>query len=423
MLHRRHFLSASGALVAAPALSKAAAVAGGAPDVAVVGAGVFGAFAALSLREAGLSVVSLDQYGPVSPRASSSGETRSIRSGYGDQAFYSAMSVKALARWRAREAEFGRKLLYPSARIEMTDHWTDGMKAQRQIFDDLKLPYELADRAELRRRFPQMAFDDVDFAFVETAESSVLVKAREAVLAVIESFEKKGGQSRFARAVPGDAKGGRLLNLKLDGGESLSAGNYVFAVGPWAGKLFPELAKPRVNVWRSEYLYYGTPAGDPRFSWPHQPLWHDHIRGGWGFGSIERGLKYSVAPGPRVALDPDTVERMPREELIKASRAYIAARFPALANAPIMESRVCQVDDAPNTHFILDRHPDFSNVWLAFAGGGHGFKHGPMVGDQVARMVMGQSLDPQAQHLFSLATHPAGVKPQLIASTRLRTCG
>jgi hypothetical protein len=142
-------------------------------------------------------VVCLDQYGPVSPRASSSGETRSIRSGYGAQGFYSAWSAKALGLWRMREAEFGHKLLYPSARIELADHWNEGMIAQRKIFDDLKLPYEIASRDDLRRRYPQMAFDDVDFAFVETAASSVLVKAREAVLAVVEQFEKKGGQMRL----------------------------------------------------------------------------------------------------------------------------------------------------------------------------------------------------------------------------------
>lgn len=411
MIQRRDFLSASAATLAAPALARGARVAPahgkGLPDVAVVGAGVFGAFTALTLRERGHGVLSLDQYGPVSPRASSSGETRSIRSGYGDQAFYSAWSARALAKWKLREAEYGRKLLYPSARIELTDRWHPAMLAQRKIFDDLKLPYEIASRDELRRRFPQMGFDDVDFAFVETAASSVLVKAREAVLATIEAFEKKGGQSRFARAVPGEVQGRRMLSLKLDGGESISAGSFVFAVGPWAGKLLPGIARPRVHVWRSEYLYYGTPAGDPRFSWPHQPLWHDHIRGGWGFGSIERGLKYSVAPGPRVAMDPDTAERLPREELIKASRAYIAARFPALAGAPIMESRVCQVDDANTTNFLIDRHPDFDNVFLAFAGGGHGFKHGPMVGDYVADLVTGKPTEPDARHLFDIGAHPA----------------
>jgi len=405
MLNRRHFLAASTATLAS-ASATSAAINKGQPDVAVIGAGVFGAFAALSLRERGLAVTSLDQYGPVSPRASSSGETRSIRSGYGAQAFYSALSARALAKWRQREAEYGRKLLYASARIELTDHWTPAMQAQRQIFENLKLPHEIASREELRRRFPQMAFDDVEFAFVETAASSVLVKAREAVLATIEHFEKKGGKSLFARAQLGPTQNRRLQSLALHGGETLSADSYVFAIGPWAGKLFPAIAKPRINTFRSEYLYYGTPAGDPRFSWPHQPLWHDHIRGGWGFGSIERGLKYSVAPGARVGLDPDTAERFPREELIQASRAYIAARFPALAGAPILESRVCQVDDAHTTNFLIDRHPDFDNVFLAFAGGGHGFKHGPMVGDYIADLVTGSAPDAQMQQVFALAAHP-----------------
>jgi glycine/D-amino acid oxidase-like deaminating enzyme len=105
-------------------------------------------------------------------------------------------------------------------------------------------------------------------------------------------------------------------------------------------------------------------------------------------------------------MDPDTAERLPREDLIKASRAYIAARFPALAHAPIMESRVCQVDDAQTSNFLIDRHPDFDNVFLAFAGGGHGFKHGPMVGNHVADMITGQPLDKEAKALFELASHP-----------------
>ena len=414
MLKRRQVLTASGALAAAPALARAASsnsrTGQGLADCAVIGAGVFGAFTALALQERGLRVLSLDQYGPASPRASSAGETRSIRSGYGDQAFYSAWSAKGLALWRRREAEFGRKLLYPSARIELTDRWTPGMTAQRAIFDRLGLPYEIAPQDELRQRFPQMNFDDIAFAFVETAASSVLVKAREAVLAAMERFADKGGQSHFARAQPGEAQGRRLLSLQLDGGERIAAGSFVFAMGPWASTLLPDIARPRVNVFRSEYLYYGTPAGDPRFSWPHQPLWHDHVRGGWGFGSIERGLKYSVAPGPRVAMDPDSAERLPRAELNAASRAYIAARFPALAGAPIVESRVCQVDDARTTNFLIDRHPDYDNVVLAFAGGGHGFKHGPMVGEHVADMVMGRPVDPAAEALFRIMAHPPVVR-------------
>ncbi|UAL10809.1 NAD(P)/FAD-dependent oxidoreductase [Caulobacter segnis] len=408
MIDRRGFLN----LTAGGAATLAASAAGaqpkpGAPDVAVVGAGVFGAFTALSLRERGLSVLSLDQYGPVSPRASSSGETRSIRAGYGDQGFYSAWAMKALAMWKAREAEYGRTLLYPNARIELADRWTPGLTAQKAIFEALKLPYEVAPQAELKRRYPQMAFDDVDFAFVETTASAAVIKAREAVLATMEAFAKKGGAFRFARAVPGQAQGRRLLSLTLDGGEAVAAGQFVFACGPWASKLFPALAAPRVSVWRSEYFYFGTPAGDDRFSWPKQPAWHDHIAGGYGFGSLERGLKYSPEAGGRVTQDPDTAERLPTDYLLKKGRDYMGRRFPPMRDAPVMEARVCQVDNTANSHFVIDRHPDFDNVWLAFGGGGHGFKHGPMVGEYVADRLLGKAGDAETARLFSLAGHPA----------------
>jgi len=412
MIDRRSFLNlTAGGAATLAATAASAQPKPGAPDVAVVGAGVFGAFTALSLRERGLSVLSLDQYGPVSPRASSSGETRSIRAGYGDQGFYSAWAMKALALWKAREAEFGRTLLYPNARIELADRWTPGLLAQKKIFEALKLPFEVAPQAELTRRYPQMAFDDVDFAFVETAASAAVIKAREAVLATMEAFARKGGAFRFARAVPGEARGRRLLSLTLDGGEAVAAGQFVFACGPWASKLFPALAAPRVSVWRSEYFYFGTPAGDDRFSWPRQPAWHDHVAGGYGFGSLERGLKYSPEAGGRVTQDPDTAERLPTDYLLKKGRDYLGRRFPPMRDAPVMEARVCQVDNTVSSHFVIDRHPDFDNVWLAFGGGGHGFKHGPMVGEYVADRVLGRPGDAETARVFSLAGHPPSQTP------------
>ncbi len=55
-------------------------------DVAVVGAGVFGAWTAYQLNRAGAAVVLVDAYGPGNSRASSGGESRVIRMGYGPDA-------------------------------------------------------------------------------------------------------------------------------------------------------------------------------------------------------------------------------------------------------------------------------------------------------------------------------------------------
>ncbi len=334
MINRRSLIGVSATLAAArPAM---AAVAKGAPDVAVVGAGAFGGWAALSLRERGLNVVSLDAYGPASPRASSGGETRSIRSGYGAEGFYSAWAMQALALWKRREAEFQRPLLYPNDRIELADRWLPGLIAQRKIFEDLKLPFEVLPQADLRKRYPQMAFDDVEFAFVETSASAAVIKARDAMLVVSEVFQKKGGQFRIARAQPGAASGRRLETLELGDGGALSAGQFIFACGPWTPKLFPALVGPKVGVYRSEYFYWGPPPGDARFSWPNQPAWHDHVLGGYGFGSLERGLKYSPEAGGRVTQDPDTAERLATDYLLKKGLDYIGHRFPDMRDAPIL---------------------------------------------------------------------------------------
>jgi sarcosine oxidase len=85
-------------------------------------------------------------------------------------------------------------------------------------------------------------------------------------------------------------------------------------------------------------------------------------------------------------------------------RAYLAERFPALAHAPLVESRVCQYENTSNGDFILDRHPTLENVWLAGGGSGHGFKHGPAVGEYLAQLVAGRQPTVEPRFLLSTKT-------------------
>lgn len=80
------------------------------------------------------------------------------------------------------------------------------------------------------------------------------------------------------------------------------------------------------------------------------------------------------------------------------------ARFPylidlPLANAPLLESRVCQYENSTDHNFILDRHPGAENVWIVGGGSGHGFKHGPVIGEMVTDAVPG-SKPPPKEMLF-----------------------
>src|SRR5919106_908419 len=113
-IDRRPLISSGGCGVGAAALPPAApALAQNLPDVVVIGAGAFGAWTALHLVERGAKVTLLDAFGPGNARATSGGETRQIRVGYGDRELYSRWVLEAMKRWRARKQEFGRTLLHP----------------------------------------------------------------------------------------------------------------------------------------------------------------------------------------------------------------------------------------------------------------------------------------------------------------------
>ncbi|HVW74772.1 MAG TPA: FAD-dependent oxidoreductase [Rhizomicrobium sp.] len=398
-MDRREFLAAS----VLAALETASSAAASLPDVVVIGAGAFGGWTALVLRERGYKVTLLDAYGVGNSRASSGDESRHLRAGYEDRDLYSEWAFQAMAEWKHREQEFGRSLMYPSVRLQMAASMNKGLSAQRVIFDRLNIPYEIADQAQLRRRYPQINFDDVNLAFIETPASSAVLKARESTLAVAERLITKGGTVQVAQARPGASAGRTLTDLDLGQNGRIAAGLFIFACGPWLPKIFPQFLGRKISSPRRELYYWGVPAGDTRFNWPNLPTWSDDTVGNYGFPNFDRGVK--VAP-PHAGLfqqDPDEDERVPSAYLMRRAREWVAHRFPGMAEMPIVESRICQVETTANGDFIIDHHPDFDNVWIVGGGSGHGFKHGPLVGRYVADRVSGKAGDPEAARLFALA--------------------
>ena len=99
--------------------------------------------------------------------------------------------------------------------------------------------------------------------------------------------------------------------------------------------------------------------------------------------------------------DPETGDRVITRDGLAFARAILKKRFPDLAGAPLLESRVCQYENTSNGDFLIDRHPDFENVWIAGGGSGHGFKHGPFVGEYVAARIAGTGV---VEPRFSLAS-------------------
>jgi sarcosine oxidase len=367
--------------------------------IAVIGAGAFGGWTALSLLRRGARVTLVDAWGPGNSRASSGGETRVIRGTYGPNQPYTKMAARATQLWKENEHRWNQKLMHQTGVLWMVTAGDDHFERDSlPLLRDAGIAYQELSVKEMAARWPQINLEAVHWGIYEP-EGGFLT-ARVACQAVLNGFLAGGGEYKQAAVPPRDLDG-QWDSLSLSDGSKLEADQYVFACGPWLGKLFQEVVGNHIRATKQDVFFFGTPAGDDRFTESKLPVWADHReRFIYGIpGNEGRGFKVADdTRGPE--FDPTSGERTVSVEGLKAIRDYVAFRFPALKDAPLLESRVCQYENTPDNNFIIDRHPRHENVWLLGGGSGHGFKHGPALGEMVAGLVVERK---DADPLFRLS--------------------
>ena len=363
-------------------------------DAVVIGAGSFGAWTAYYLQKSGRSVALLDQYGPANSRASSGDESRILRMGYGSEEIYTRWAMRSRELWVDLFDAVKQPELFQQTGALWTPPPAERRAAQtRATFEKCGVEYEDLSMAELESRFPQFRFTSERIGIFEPASGVLL--ARKAVTEVAAQAVRNGVD--YFRQAASAPRAGRITT---SAGDDIDAAVFVYACGPWLPKVFPELLGGRIRPTRQEVFYFGTPQGDLRFAPPRMPAWIDFgdERCPYVLPEIEnRGFKIAF-DRHGADFDPDTGDRVATG--VDGARAFLRERFPALADAPLVESRVCQYENTSNGDFLIDRHPEFKNVWLVGGGSGHGFKHGPAVGEYVAKLIDGRAA---SEHKFSLA--------------------
>jgi len=360
------------------------------PHVAIVGAGAFGGWTALHLIDRGARVTLLDAWGPGNSRASSGGETRIMRATYGPDQPYSKLAARSLELWQKYERRWKKQFLHRSGVLWMVSSRDDGYeRGSLAMLREARVKFEELSTAKMKKRWPQVNFSDVRWGIFEP--QCGYLDARASCQAVVDAFVAAGGKYRQVAVLP---DGLEEQPLALSDGSWLRADHYVFACGPWLGKLFPRTVGEIIRSTKQDIFFFGPPAGDFRFTDAHLPVWGDHLsedHGGRFFygipGRDRRGFKVADdTRGP--AFDPTDGERVVSQATLKRVREYLAFRFPAMKDVPLIETRVCQYEQTSDSHFIMDRHPRLSNVWLLGGGSGHGFKHGPALGEKMAEFIL-----------------------------------
>jgi monomeric sarcosine oxidase len=375
-------------------------------DFVIIGAGVFGAWTAHFLRHNGASVALLDAYGPANGRASSSGETRVIRMGYGPDELYTRWSMRSLPVWREFAARIGREIFQQTGVLWLSNDEDAYLKSVGRVLGLAGVEHEELKADEIARRWPQLRFHDVTCGVLEPA--SGLLMARTAVQLLVKELIESGVEYLPSAAEP-PSGAGKVPFIKTVTGDSMSAGTFIFCCGPWLPKIFPDLLGERIFPTRQEVFFLGASAGNMDFRPPKMPVWLHRTHPGlpYALPDIEgRGFKIAFdLHGEK--FDADSGMRTVAQTSIDTLRAYLRQYIPALENAPVLETRVCQYENTWNGDFLVDRHPGFENVWIAGGGSGHGFKHGPALGEYLTQRILH---DAPAEQRFSISAKQTAQK-------------
>jgi glycine/D-amino acid oxidase-like deaminating enzyme len=467
LLDRRDFLKAAGAstglLLAGastlgaeppspPAMVAKATYGGMAPavngksyDVAVVGAGAWGGWTALNLRKMGAKVLLIDAYGPGNSRSTSGDETRGVRSSYGDRPHgeqWMRWATRAAIKWKAWDDEWGKDLkmrvFYTTGDFIFRTDWETFSKTTRDLFVKVGVRHEVVPVEDVRKAYPVIYLNDITVCLLEP--DAGVVRARRATQCVAEVFMKLGGDLMTIRAYPSLVREGKMDDLVLSNHETVKAGQYVFALGPWMPKVFPGVMGPRMRTPLGQVAYFATPTGDERYTFPNMPSYNFpgvtgwptlpydsrgfRVRGGSNFGMSGvagagggggggggagggragggGGGGFGGGPTGGPQQDPDISDRYVQPDFLQRARNFLAERFPYIKDTPLNETRCCHYEQSITRNFIIDKHPEMSNVWLAGGGSAEGFKFGPIVGEYVARRVLGKDLEPELAQGFRI---------------------
>jgi sarcosine oxidase len=313
----------------------------------------------------------VEAYGPANGRASSSDHSRVTRAGYGAIDIYTRWATESLTAWHWLAKVSGMRLVNECGVLFLGAHGSPLLDETAATFRQLGVAHERLPAATVAARYPQIGVIGLGDALFEPRAGAI--RARDAVAAVVAHAVARGAKYRTAS------------------GDVLHADAYVLACGPWLPTLLPLAVGGRIRATRQELLYFGVPPGDPRFGIERLPVWIDFAAGLYGIPDLDaRGFKVGI-DRHGAAIDPDSAERLVDDEAVALARAFLARRFPALAGAPLVDSRVCQYENTSTGDFLIDAHPTWPNVWIAGGGSGHGFKHGPAVGSHVADLLSGRT--------------------------------
>jgi glycine/D-amino acid oxidase-like deaminating enzyme len=361
--------------------------------ITVAGAGVFGVTAAIELRRRGHAVRLLDP-GPLPhPLAASTDISKVVRLEYGADETYTALAEQALAGWRRWNRELGAGLFHETGLLFLRRTPLSPGTLERESLDVLRRRghgVEVLDADAIRSRFPVWNADRYRHG----------------------TFNPQGGFVESGKVIARLLEEARRLGVELREGATFSperledADQAVLALGAWTPHSLPWLAAELQST--GHPVFHLAPEDPDDFMPERFPVFCADIQNtGWYGFPLLSGVVKVARHGKGRPMHPESPERRVTAEETRQLREFLAETFPRLADAPIVQTRICLYCDSRDGHFWIARDPDRPRLVIASGDSGHAFKFAPVLGGMVADVVEGRSHPLQHRFRWRPGLRPA----------------
>ena len=359
------------------------------PRIIVVGAGINGVTAAIELKKRGHDVVLVDP-GPLPhPLAASTDISKAVRAAYGADEDYTALAERSIKIWREWNQKFGTQLYHEVGVMFVRQRELKPGDFEHESFKTLERrghKIERMNSARFWKRFPAwnpaLYRDGVLELEAGYAESGRVVATliRRAKSLGIELLE----DASFSKL---DESDDGVSGIVLGTGERIASDLVVMTVGAWTPYLLP-FTKEFFRA-SGQNVFHLQPRQPELFAPECFPVFGADITttGYYGFPINRDGVMKIANHGPGREMSPESPKRAVTPEDEKNLREFLSSTFPALADAPIVYSRVCMYCDTHDGNFWIARDPDRRGLIIAAGDCGHGFKFAPVLGEIIADAV------------------------------------
>ncbi|EGC35616.1 hypothetical protein DICPUDRAFT_97844 [Dictyostelium purpureum] len=367
-------------------------------DCIVVGGGIIGSSACYQIAKDGLKVLMLEQFKQSHDYGSSHGDGRIIRFSY-PETVYIELAKLAYPFWNDIEKESNTKLLHTTGGL---DFGTKDHQALLDLIDSYKrhnIPYEILNKKDAEVRFPQFEFKEDDLIIFQK-DSGVLyaTKAVNSMYALAKRFGATVKDSKKVLRIKVESRD--LITVLCEDQSVYKTKKIVLACGGWTNELLYrsqlDLTLP-VEI-TQEKVFYWVPKENEKassidFTQYKNPvsIYYDKEEIFYSLPQIDiRGVKIGYHhSGSVLHKMADNHDNKPvyNENSLNKLKKFVKNYMPNLNNEKEFHSVTCHYTNTPDWHFIIDKHPRFSNIVIASTCSGHGFKFAPAIGKLLCFLV------------------------------------